>query len=51
MDGRELQNPVKVFISHSSQDLAFVQPLIELFRHIGLNEECFVLQFLNTMFP
>lgn len=39
MDGREPQKPIKVFISHSSQDLAFVQPLVELFRHIGLDEE------------
>ena len=29
----------KIFISHSSQDLAFVQPLVELFEHIGLNSE------------
>lgn len=31
--------PVKIFISHSSRDLAFVQPLVELFEHIGLNTE------------
>ncbi len=29
----------KIFISHSSQDLAFVQPLVELFEYIGLNSE------------
>ena len=27
---------MKIFISHSSQDLSFVQPLVELFSHIGL---------------
>lgn len=31
--------PVKIFISHSCQDLLFVQPLVELFEHIGLNTE------------
>lgn len=31
--------PVKIFISHSHQDLAFVQPLVELFEHIGLNSD------------
>lgn len=34
-----LQKPMKIFISHSSQDLAFVQPLVELFEHIGLTPE------------
>lgn len=29
----------KIFISHSSRDIAFVQPLVELFEHIGLNPE------------
>lgn len=29
----------KIFISHSSKDVAFVEPLVELFEHIGLNEE------------
>ncbi len=33
------KKPMKVFISHSSQDMAFVQPLIELFEHIGLNAD------------
>lgn len=31
--------PSKIFISHSSRDLAFVQPLVELFEYIGLNPE------------
>lgn len=31
--------PTKIFISHSSQDLAFVKPLVELFEHIGLTTE------------
>lgn len=31
--------PYKIFISHSSRDLVFVQPLVELFEHIGLNPE------------
>lgn len=39
MNEREIKKPIKIFISHSSQDLAFVQPLVELFEHIGLNEE------------
>lgn len=33
------KKPSKIFISHSSRDLAFVQPLVELFEHIGLNPE------------
>ena len=33
------KKPIKVFISHSSRDLAFVQPLVELFEHIGLTTE------------
>lgn len=33
------KKPVKIFISHSSRDMAFVQPLVELFAHIGLNED------------
>lgn len=39
MNEMELNKPKKIFISHSSQDLAYVQPLVELFRHIGLNEK------------
>ena len=35
----EKKKSSKIFISHSSQDLAFVQPLVELFEHIGLNSE------------
>lgn len=35
----EIQKPMKLFISHSSQDLAFVQPLVELFEHMGLTPE------------
>lgn len=35
----EKKKPSKIFISHSSRDLAFVQPLVELFEHIGLNPE------------
>lgn len=30
------KKPMKLFISHSSQDMAFVKPLVELFEHIGL---------------
>ena len=33
------EKPTKVFISHSSEDSAFVKPLVELFEHIGLNSE------------
>lgn len=39
MYGAETKKPSKIFISHSSRDLAFVQPLVELFEHIGLNPE------------
>ena len=35
----EKKKSSKIFISHSSRDLAFVQPLVELFEHIGLNSE------------
>ncbi len=35
----ETKKTRKIFISHSSRDLAFVQPLVELFEHIGLNPE------------
>ena len=35
----ETQKPMKLFISHSSQDLAFVKPLVELFEHMGLTPE------------
>ena len=33
------KKPSKIFISHSSQDLAYVQPLVELFEYIGLTPE------------
>lgn len=33
------KKPMKVFISHSSQDVAFVKPLVDLFEHIGLTPE------------
>lgn len=33
------KKPMKLFISHSSQDMAFVKPLVELFEHIGLTPE------------
>lgn len=33
------KKPGKIFISHSSQDLAFVQSLVKLFEHIGLTQE------------
>ena len=39
MYGIETKKTSKIFISHSSRDLAFVQPLVELFEHIGLNPE------------
>lgn len=39
MIGKIPAKPIKVFISHSSRDLAFVQPLVELFEHIGLTPE------------
>jgi hypothetical protein len=29
----------KIFISHSSEDIAFVQPLVELFEHMGLTPD------------
>ena len=35
----ETKKTSKIFISHSSRDLAFVQPLVELFEHIGLEPE------------
>lgn len=35
----ETKKTSKIFISHSSRDLAFVKPLVELFEHIGLNPE------------
>jgi len=35
----KISKPIKVFISHSTQDMSFVQPLVELFEHIGLNTE------------
>ena len=35
----EMKKPSKIFISHSSEDLAFVKPLVELFQYIGLNPE------------
>lgn len=31
--------PFKIFISHSSQDLPYIQPLVELLECIGLNPE------------
>lgn len=34
-----MRKPIKIFISHSSQDLLFVQPFVELLAHIGLNEK------------
>lgn len=33
------KKPNKIFISHSSQDLEFVKPLVDLFEHIGLTPE------------
>lgn len=39
MNQREKKKATKIFISHSSQDLPFVQPLVELFEHIGLTPE------------
>ena len=39
MSERVTEKPFKIFISHSSRDLAFVQPLVELFERIGLNAE------------
>lgn len=39
MDRRINTKPMKLFISHSSRDMAFVQPLVELFEHIGLTSE------------
>lgn len=39
MYGTETKKMSKIFISHSSRDLAFVQPLVELFEHMGLNPE------------
>lgn len=39
MNKSEKQKPGKIFISHSSRDLAFVKSLVELFEHIGLRPE------------
>lgn len=39
MDITVTAKPIKVFISHSAQDLAFVQPFVELLASIGLNDE------------
>lgn len=39
MSERVIEKPTKIFISHSSQDLAFVQPIVELLEKIGLNTE------------
>lgn len=35
----ETTKSMKIFISHSSKDLTFVQALVDLFEDIGLNEE------------
>ncbi len=35
----ETTKSIKIFISHSSKDLTFVQALVDLFEDIGLNEE------------
>ena len=35
----ENRKQMKLFISHSSQDMAFVHPLVDLFGHIGLTPE------------
>ena len=32
------KKPIKIFISHSSQDIAFVKPIVDLFENIGINE-------------
>lgn len=39
MSERTVAKPIKIFVSHSSWDLSFVQPLIELFEQIGLTTE------------
>lgn len=39
MSEKILQKPMKIFISHSSRDLAFVKPFVELLEHIGLTPE------------
>lgn len=39
MSEKTSQKPMRIFISHSSQDLAYVQPLVELLEHIGLTPE------------
>lgn len=39
MDEREKKKPSKIFISHSSQDMAFVLPIVELFEQMGVPEE------------
>lgn len=39
MNEKKIEKPTKIFISHSSQDFAFVKPLVELFEHIGLTPE------------
>ena len=39
MDQKIAERPAKIFISHSSQDIEFVQPLVTLFGSMGLNSE------------
>lgn len=34
-----MEKPNKIFISHSSRDMAFVRPLVQLLEQIGLNPE------------
>lgn len=34
-----IKKRIKLFISHSSQDIAFVRPLVDLFAHIGLTPD------------
>lgn len=39
MNEKNTEKPVKIFISHSSHDIAFVKPLVELLEYIGLTAD------------
>lgn len=39
MDEVIIKKPTKVFISHSSRDIAYVKPIVELLEHIGLDDK------------
>lgn len=39
MNENAITKPMKIFVSHSSKDMIFVEALVDLFKDIGLNEE------------